>query len=143
MELGGGHVAARQDEALQWLQLLVPSIHPRFQVGHVVLFDPGHGEPRLVLFRDAKVGPEVEQNLLDDEERRLHRLVQPGRDGHTDRRVQLVDGAVGLDAQAVLSHSLAAAERRRTVIAGTGVDAVDVDHAGIVPQRQPRRESSS
>jgi hypothetical protein len=41
---------------------------------------------------------------------------------------ELVHGAVGLDAQGVLGHARAVAERRLAAVAGARVDAIQDDH---------------
>ena len=56
---------------------------------------------------------------------------------HADGGVGLVDRAVGGDAQRVLGHALAGAERRRAGIAGARVDLVEDDHARLRPAERP------
>src|SRR5262249_28749275 len=51
----------------------------------------------------------------------------------SDRRVQLVDGAVCLDARAILGRTLAADEVRLAAVAAARVDAGDADRHGVLP----------
>ena len=81
-------------------------------------------------FRQAEIGLDVEQVVLDAAERRIERAsparVQPHQPEHG---IDLVERAVGLDAQIVFLAPRAGAERCRAVVAGAGVDAVEHDHA--------------
>jgi hypothetical protein len=43
-------------------------------------------------------------------------------------RIDLIKGPVGLNPQIVLFAPIAGAERRRAIVAGTGIDAVENDH---------------
>ena len=62
----------------------------------------------------------------------LERIAQRGDDAagehHAEERVELVDGAVGLDPRAVLRHPGLDAERGGAVVAGAGVDLGDPGH---------------
>ena len=114
------------------------SISPSIQVDLRV----GDREPRAArpLFRQAEIGLDVEQVVLDAPqcriERGIARRVQPDK---TDRGIDLVERAVGRDAQIVLLAAVAGAERRRAVVAGAGIDAVQNDH-GVLSRagRKPR-----
>jgi hypothetical protein len=80
--------------------------------------------------RPAQIGAEVEQVVLDAGQHRIDvaiagRRVQP-RD--PDRRVGLVDRAVGLDAQRVLGDPAAVAQRGLAGVAAARVDAGQPDH---------------
>ena len=73
----------------------------------------------------AQIGAEVEQIVLDTAEHRLGIGVGPGLDmqaGDADRGVGLVDRAVGGDAQRVLGHPGAIAERGLAAVAAAGIN---------------------
>jgi hypothetical protein len=48
-----------------------------------------------------------------------------------DHRIGLVDCAIGRHAQVVLLAPGAGTERRRAVVAGAGINAVEHDHDGL------------
>ena len=81
----------------------------------------------------AQLAAEIEQVVLDFLELSRDRLGQPvDGEHHADAAVQLVDGAVGLDAVAVLSDAAAVAEAGGAGIAGAGVDLAEaVAHGGV------------
>ena len=81
--------------------------------------------------RDAEVGAEVEEVVLDVAQPRRVGLGEPV-DGERDAdlRVQLVDGAVGLDARIGLRDAAHVAEVGLAVVAQAGVDAGEVDGHG-------------
>lgn len=141
VELRRRHVTAWQNEARQRLQLLVPLVHPRFQVGNVPGLNSGDREPLLVLFQDAEVRTEVEQHLLDRVEPLPHRPIQPRGNRHADDAVQFVDRAVCLDSQAVLRDALATPERGGAGVAGAGVHTIDSDHVTSMPERGAWRDT--
>src|SRR5580658_4270852 len=86
----------------------------------------------LAAGRRRELAAHVEQLVLDAPQRLRVRieigaelvaiLRQPGAHD-SDDRIQLVDSAVGLQAQAVLGHALAADQRGEPLIAGASVDA--------------------
>src|SRR5262249_8948140 len=130
MKVGGGRGPARQDEGFERLELGVEPIDLPLEPGHLRL---GHVEPgagrAFALSRQAKIGLHVEQIVLDAAEQGIEVGVA-GRvqAGHPDDRIHLVQGAVGGDPQVVLLAPLAGSQRRRAVVAGAGVDAVEDDH---------------
>src|SRR5690348_15332089 len=73
--------------------------------------------------RYAQLAAEVEQCVLDANEVLAHvaRNAVAGEQ-HTDRGIQLVDGAVGFYPRRVLGRAGAVAEARGPVVAGAGVD---------------------
>jgi hypothetical protein len=123
VHIGGARRPARQDERAQRSKIGVEPVD--------LAFDPidlrvGDGQPRAAgpLLRQAKVGLDVEQVVLDAPQRRIERGVARGvQADEADRGVDLVERAVGRDAQIVFLAAVAGAERRRTVVAGAGVDA--------------------
>ena len=107
------------------------SISPSIQVDLRV----GDGEPRAAgtFLRQAEIGLDVEQIVLDAAKRRIERGIARGvQTNQPDRGVHLVERAVGRDAQIVFLAAVAGAERRRAVVAGAGVDAVQYDHGVLV-----------
>src|SRR5262249_40238443 len=78
---------------------------------------------RELMSRNAELATEIEEIVLHLAQhfRDLGRNAGD-REHDADRTVQLVDGAVGLYAQAVLRHARAVAEAGRAVVAGACVD---------------------
>src|SRR5262249_17561095 len=72
-------------------------------------------------------GAEMEEVVLDPRQHGIG-LACRMQARHADRRIGLVDRAVGGDAPAVLCHALAAAERGLALVAAPGVDARELDH---------------
>ena len=111
----------------------------------ISLLDPvdlrvGDGEPRAAraLFRQAEIGLDVEQVVLDARQRRIERGIARGvQPDDADHGVDLVERAVGVDAQVVLLAPVAGAERRRAVVAGARVDAVQDDHGSLDARDSP------
>src|SRR5882724_12325116 len=109
---GRGRSTARQDEFFQRRQRIVESVE-------------GFLEPRGVLGRDdlvswnAQLTTHVEQLVLDLGQRCGHLGRQP-RNGeqHAECAVELVYGAIRLDALAVLRHARAISEAGGTVVTG-------------------------
>jgi hypothetical protein len=144
MQISRGRGASRQNERLQRRKGGVEIVD--------LLFDPGDlrvgdGQPRAArpLFREAEIGLDVEQVVLDARQRAVERRVggamQPDQ---ADGRIDLIQGSVGGDAQVVFLAPLAAAERSGAVVAGAGVDAVARgnrrlwDSGKVYPIRVPR-----
>jgi hypothetical protein len=94
----------------------------------VTRLDPRDRARRLVLFGDAQVAAQVEEVVLDPPQH----VTEPGLESRRDRRpdvaVELVHGAVRLDAEGVLRDALPRAERRGAVVAGARVDLRDPRH---------------
>ena len=63
--------------------------------------------------------------------RRIERGAVRVQPHQPERGVDLVDRAVGFDPQVVFLAPGAGAERRRAVVAGAGIDAVEDDHGGL------------
>ena len=113
MQIGRGGRSAGQHEGAQRRQLGIERVDLVFQPLHLLGVD---GEPRaarpLALVGRAEIGREVEQIVLDARQHRVDRGrirgVQP-RDA--DRGIDLVDDAVGGDAQVIFLALLAVAER--------------------------------
>ena len=127
----------RQHERAQGLQLRVHRVDFILEARHLLRHDTerliGEG---LAAVGQTQVRAEVEEIVLDTPEDRVDVegkaeacKVHPR---HADDRVGLVDRAVGGDAQTVLAHALAAAERRRPFVARAGVDLVQNNH-GATP----------
>ena len=57
-----------------------------------------------------------------------------------DHRIDLVERAVGVDAQIVFLAPLAGAERGRAVVAGARIDAVEDDHRCLSAAHHPDRQ---
>ena len=92
------------------------------------LSDPQWGVLRRRLLRDAKVGAEIEQVVLNRAESFPECRRQISQQDHAQQRIQLVDRPVGRNPTARLGDKFAAAEHRLPGITGLGVDAIEVDH---------------
>ena len=86
------------------------------------------------LVGEAKLGLDVEQIVLDARQRGVELLVGRGVQARdADHRIDLVQRAVGGNAQVVFLAPLAGAERGGAVVAGARVDAIENHH------RRPQR----
>src|SRR5208282_3503129 len=133
MQIGRRRAAAWQNERFQRRKLSIEPVDLAFEPGHLRV---GHREPRaarsFALARRAQVGTDVEQIILDAPQRRIERGVFDGmQPGDAERGIDLVEGAVGGNAQVVFPAPLAGAERRGAVIPGAGVDLVEDDHRSL------------
>jgi hypothetical protein len=145
MKCGGARRATRQHKRPERLQRGIHRVDLTLEAHDLLGHDPQRlvGQ-RLAAIGQAQVGAEIEQIVLDAPEHRVDidggiigwhgsdvchcrggREVHPR---HANRGVGLVDGAVCGDAQAILADALAAAERRRPVVAGAGIDLVQNNH---------------
>ena len=79
------------------------------------------------VFRRAQIRAEVEEIVLDAVEHLVCRLIGV-QAGDPDRRVCFVDGAISGDAQAMLRHAGAVAERGLATIAAARVDPGQPNH---------------
>ncbi len=133
MEEGGDRTAARQDERLQRLEVLLALVDRPLEDLHLLVADADHAVP-LGIRRRGELAAEVEELVLHLAENRVEargdrrfrrRVVERAHDA--EDRVQLVDGAVALDPRVVLGDTLAADEMRLALVAGPCVDLVDAD----------------
>ena len=141
VEIGVEARAAGEHEGAKRGQLLLAFVHLALQQR-----DVGLGDARLlgmdVLGQRREDGSEVEELVLDAreglregddvgparrEEDAAREELRGGLAGRAHEGVELVDGAVRLDAQIVLGDALTADEARRALIAVAGVHAVDRD----------------
>src|SRR5215831_516499 len=132
MQMGGRRRAAGQHERAQRAELGIECVDLLLEPRHLRVAD---GEPRaarplaLGLIGRAEIGAEIEQVVLDARQHGVDRRLVPGVQARkAEAGVELVDGAVGGDAQVVLLAPLAGAERGGSVIAGARIDAVEDDH---------------
>lgn len=78
--------------------------------------------------------PRVEQVVLDAHQHGIEFGHVAGmQPGDADRRIGLVDRAIGIDAQVVLQPPRAGDERGGAVVAGAGIDLVEPDHLVVPP----------
>jgi hypothetical protein len=110
--------AAGQHERAQRLQLRLGLVDPALQL-RGVRHDAGE---RSAAAFGSEVGADLEQGVLD----RLQAAVEVWDQGlaaqQAEERVQLVDGAVGLDARMFLGDAAVAEQAGLTVVAGARVD---------------------
>ena len=111
MGLRRRHRSAGQDEFLERRQFVVELGDEFFKAGDVRLADD-------VVSRDAHFAAEVEKIVLDAEQCVANRRRQLAGEQHAEARVELVDLADDVDAQAVLGDSRAVAQAGRSGIAG-------------------------
>jgi hypothetical protein len=76
----------------------------------------------LVPLELAEIGTEMKEIVLYNSQDCFYILGTATRQGPPYRRVQLVDGSVGLDPPGRLGQSTAAGKRRRPIISGPRVD---------------------
>ena len=119
-----GRGAAWEDEALQLRQRLVEGVAEPLQVVDHRLLD---AQPSLDLKRDAEVGPDVEELVLDPFQRSSHVRRAVGREHDAEERVQLVGSPERGDARVELRDPRAVAERRLPRVTATRVDARETD----------------
>src|SRR5262249_20070622 len=93
-----------------------------------------HASTARTFLREAKIGACIEQIVLHVREQPIERRIRVVNARQPDCRIELVERAIGGDAQIVFFAPLAAAERRRAVVAGAGVDAVENDHRWVYPR---------
>ena len=132
--------AARQHEARERRELGFERVDPALELVDVGLRGLGHPALRAVrgVGRRERAA-EREQQRLDPREQ-LAQIALRGRGrGHAERGVELVDGAVGLDAQRILRDPLAAEQIGLPTVAAAGVDL----HRGSPRRRRVGPSSSS
>ena len=112
---GRGAGAARQDEILERLEILVEGVEFGFQFVDLMTADHLHAG-------DADLATEIEEVVLDVGEQGPHRLGKLLAKQQADHGVELVDLAKAVDAQAVLGDPVAIAEAGGAGVAGAGVD---------------------
>ena len=108
------------------------------------------------LARQAEVGAEIEQIVLDARQHRLDREIgRVARIAHREQReadgaIRFVDVAHRRDARVALRPPRAVAEPGLALVAGARVDDVQLDHAfpaarrgGLAADRSPRRPRSA
>ena len=93
----------------------------------------GHFEPTarvLGLVREAEIGAEIEQIVLNAREHGVEDgMTLSGMEArNADRRVGLVERAIGLDPEVVFRHAPPGAERGRAVVAGARIDLREDNH---------------
>ena len=111
----GGAGAAGQDEFLEHRQVGVEFLGQRFEPADLNVLDD-------FVARHAKLAAEIEEVVLDVEQRSLHRMGQVFAEQHAEAGIQLVDFADGVDAQAVLGRAAAVAEAGGAGVTGAGDD---------------------
>src|SRR5262249_52176826 len=137
MQIGRRRATARQDERPERLEIVVQPVDLRFQPRDLRRRDVQTRAARsLALIGHAEIRLDVQQVVLDA---RQHRIDDPLVGGvqarDADHGIRLVDRAVGLDAKIIFLATLTGSERRRAVVAGARVDAVQYDHGLIAPSR--------
>ena len=82
--------------------------------------------------RHTKIGAEIEEIVLNAEQHRVdpgaNHVGHGGDAGKPNRRIGLVDRAIGFDPEIVLGTALAGAKRGRAVIARPRVNSVQYNH---------------
>ena len=120
VQTGGGLGPAGQDEALQHRQLRVELVAERLEPVDLGLLDAkaiGDAE------RDAEIGPDVEELVLNQLERLAQQPRQLAlREHHAERGVELVHRAEGPDPAVELRHARPVAERGLAAVSRARVD---------------------
>ncbi len=115
MRLRGSAAAGGQDELLQRRQLGVVVRQRLVQLQH-------RRALQQLVAGDAELAAQVEQLVLDGIEQRAHILRQRLAQQQPELRVELIDLAHGVDAQAALAHALVVAQPGGAGVAGAGGD---------------------
>ena len=119
MEPGGGPGPTRQDEAPEHGQVGVEPVAVRLEPVDHRLLDT---EAPLHACRDGEVGADVEELVLNALERAAELPRHLAGEDDPERRVQLVDRPVGLDAPVELRDARPVAERRLAHVPAARVD---------------------
>src|SRR5262249_39364060 len=84
------------------------------------------------LFRQTKVGLDVEKIVLNAGKRSIERLVAGRVQSHqADNGIDFVQGAIGFNAKVVLLAPRARSKGRRAVVTCPGIDTVEHDHTDL------------
>src|SRR3990172_7936330 len=121
----------RQDEVLLRSKLGREAIHQLLQGIDVALLDLRHLEACLVLFRNAQIGAQVEQVVLDPRQLALENRIETGRYRGADMGVQLIDRAVRFDARRIFWHPPPGAQAGRAIVPGAGIDLCNSWHRRV------------
>jgi hypothetical protein len=131
MQRARGRRARRQNERRQGGQVRVHRVDLPLETVDLRRLDPQRGGFVLAgVGRNAEVGPQVEQIILDapkDGVEFRRRVAQSGA-GYADRRIRFVDLPIGRHAGVVLASTLAVSEPRQAIISGPRIDPIELDH---------------
>src|SRR3989454_514546 len=136
--------AAGKGEGLQRLEILLALIHERLESLDLGFAHPMHALVDRVIGR-GQLAAQVEELVLDPTKDPVEPAVRLAllqalciKDPcETDDGVELVDGAVGLDARRVLGDAAPAHEPRIALVAGASVDAGETNgHVRGPPARR-------
>src|SRR5262245_60594893 len=131
MQIGRGGATAGQDERLEWSKICIDPVNLRLQPRDLSI---GHREPRTTwtLFGKAEIGLDIEKIVLDSAKRGIERFVafdmQADQANHS---IDLIDRAVGLDAQVIFLAPGAGAKRGRPIVPGSRINAVEHNHIDL------------
>ena len=129
MQMGSCRGAAGEDETFERLQVFVHAVDPLLQSRDLRYCDaqrrPFGGR---LGFRDAQIGPHVEQVVLNPPQSFGKRLRHFDRERDAEQRIQLIDTTVSGNPRMGLRHAAAIAQRRLATIAAFGVDSIQIDH---------------
>lgn len=119
---------------MQFGKSLVQLVHQLLESLHLPHLDDGL--PRMAVCRKSgEIGAQVEQFVLKS----CHEVIEalpvgerdlsiPIRDAHEpEEGVQLVDGSEALDPERVFRHPLPSHQTRLSLVAASGIDAIDPD----------------
>ncbi|MPM17351.1 hypothetical protein SDC9_63740 [bioreactor metagenome] len=139
VQIGGERRAAGQDEAAQRFEPGDHRVDLGFQPCDLRFGGAQHRIGRLGVLlhrRAGEIGAEIEKIVLDPGEGGVG-LALGMKPRQAERRVQLVDGAIGGDPQRVLGHPGAIAERGFAPVAGLRVDPVQNNHRRLLLSAAP------
>src|SRR5262245_40039627 len=132
MQIGRGGATAGQDERLEWSKICIDPVNLRLQPRDLSI---GHREPRTTwtLFGKAEIGLDIEKIVLDTAKRSIERFVAFDMQAYqANHSIDLVDRAVGLDADVVFLAPGTGAKRSRSVLPGPRLDAGEQNHIDLV-----------
>lgn len=123
--------SAGQDERRQSRKILVELVAPPFEAVHVALIDAQWRVLRILEDRSRQIGARVEKIALDRADHRVDRFGRVAQcENHTEAGVGLVAVSVGNQSFVVLGHPREIAQPGGPVVAGSRIDAGEVDGHG-------------
>ena len=137
MQIGANAPTARQDERFERLEIFLTLVDEFLQTLDFIIADLVHA--RLKKFRRCRqLAADIEKLILNPAQNLVEEsmplagfeafFVKHPR--QADYRVELVDGAVSVDARRIFGDALAADERGITPIAGARIDFGDANSHG-------------
>ena len=144
MQMCSSHASSGKNEGAQWLKLIVVVVTRRLQGLNVCLGDSQRRVFGLFYDRRTKIRPHIEEVILDSYQQFPNVVIDPSvhapvSEDHTDGAIGFVDVGVGLESGIIFSCPAHVPQRRGAIVAGSGVNARQIDHAPTLGQIGPSR----